>query len=75
MTKMADPKGFLKHGREVATRRSVEERVNDWDEVYPDGIGESKLTAALIEKKIGVAGTARNWNTAQKLATALEAGG
>lgn len=41
--------------------------------VYPDGIGESKLTAALIEKKIGVAGTARNWNTAQKVAAALEA--
>lgn len=40
--------------------------------VYPDGIGESKLTAALIEKKIGVAGTARNWNTAQKVAAALE---
>ena len=41
--------------------------------VYPDGIGESKLTAALIEKKLGVAGTARNWNTAQKIAAALEA--
>jgi uncharacterized protein (DUF1697 family) len=41
--------------------------------VYPDGIGESKLTAALIEKKIGVAGTARNWNTAQKIAALLEA--
>jgi len=40
--------------------------------VYPDGIGTSKLTAALIEKKIGVAGTARNWNTAQKIATLLE---
>lgn len=40
--------------------------------VYPDGIGESKLTAALIEKKIGVAGTARNWNTAQKIAAVLE---
>jgi len=40
--------------------------------VYPDGIGESKLTAALIEKKIGVAGTARNWNTAQKIAALLE---
>ena len=39
--------------------------------VYPDGIGESKLTAALIEKKIGVSGTARNWNTAQKIAAAL----
>ena len=36
---MADPKGFLKHGREVATRRPVEERVQDWNEVYPDGVG------------------------------------
>jgi glutamate synthase (NADPH/NADH) small chain len=40
---MADPKGFLKNGREVATRRPVEERVNDWDEVYPDGIGRALL--------------------------------
>ena len=37
-----------------------------------NGIGESKLTAALIEKKIGVSGTARNWNTAQKIAAALQ---
>ncbi len=40
---MADPKGFLKHGREVATRRPVEERVGDWNEVYPDGIGRALL--------------------------------
>src|SRR6187549_1430547 len=40
---MADPKGFLKNGREVATRRVVEERVKDWDEVYPDGIGRALL--------------------------------
>jgi glutamate synthase (NADPH) small chain len=40
---MADPKGFLKNGREVAARRPVEERVNDWDEVYPDGIGRALL--------------------------------
>src|SRR3954466_1445146 len=40
---MADPKGFLKHGREVADRRPVEERVQDWDEVYPDGIGRALL--------------------------------
>ena len=32
---MADPKGFLKHGREVAERRPVDERVQDWNEVYP----------------------------------------
>lgn len=41
--------------------------------VYPDGIGRSKLTSALIEKKLGVVGTGRNWNTAQKIAAALEA--
>src|ERR687898_3105620 len=40
---MADPKGFLKHGREVASRREVAERVQDWDEVYPDGIGRALL--------------------------------
>jgi uncharacterized protein (DUF1697 family) len=36
--------------------------------VYPDGIGKSKLTNALIERRLGVAGTARNWNTVRKLA-------
>ena len=40
---MADPKGFLKHGREVASRRDVAERVHDWNEVYPDGIGRALL--------------------------------
>jgi len=36
--------------------------------IYPDGMGRSKLTNALIERKLGVAGTARNWNTVLKLA-------
>jgi glutamate synthase (NADPH) small chain len=40
---MADPRGFLKHGREVASRRPVEERVDDWNEVYPGGAGRSLL--------------------------------
>ncbi len=40
---MADPKGFLKNGREVAGRRPVDERVNDWEEVYPDGVGRALL--------------------------------
>ncbi|MEV1008861.1 glutamate synthase subunit beta [Streptomyces sp. NPDC049881] len=34
---MADPKGFLTTGREVATSRPVEERVRDWNEVYVPG--------------------------------------
>ena len=40
---MADPKGFLTHGREVAERRPVEERVHDWNEVYPGGPGRALL--------------------------------
>jgi uncharacterized protein (DUF1697 family) len=36
---------------------------------YPNGIGTSKLTNALLEKALGVAGTARNWNTIGKLLT------
>jgi uncharacterized protein (DUF1697 family) len=41
--------------------------------VYPDGIGTSKLTIAIIEKTLGTVGTGRNWNTVLKLA-ALAAG-
>ena len=48
---MADPKGFLKHGREVAARRPVEERVRDWNEVYPEGAGRSLLP--IISKQAG----------------------
>jgi len=40
---MADPKGFLNHGREVAERRPVDERVGDWNEVYPGGPGRALL--------------------------------
>ncbi len=40
---MADPKGFLKNDREVAPRRPVEERTQDWGEVYPGGPGRALL--------------------------------
>src|SRR5512139_976857 len=40
---MADPRGFLKHGREVASRRPVEQRVQDWAEVYPGSAGRALL--------------------------------
>lgn len=36
--------------------------------VYPDGIGRSKLTAAVLDRALGVRGTGRNWNTVLKLA-------
>jgi glutamate synthase (NADPH) small chain len=40
---MADPRGFLEHDREVAGRRPVEERIHDWQEVYPGGPGRALL--------------------------------
>jgi len=36
--------------------------------VYPAGIGDSRLTAAVIDRALGTRGTARNWNTVTKLA-------
>ena len=36
----------------------------------PDGMGRSKLASA-VEKALGVAVTARNWNTVDKLASML----
>jgi uncharacterized protein (DUF1697 family) len=40
--------------------------------VYPDGIGRSKVTNALIDRKLETRGTGRNWNTVLKLATMTE---
>ena len=36
--------------------------------VYRDGAGASRLTAAVIDSKLGTRCTARNWNTVRKLA-------
>jgi uncharacterized protein (DUF1697 family) len=41
--------------------------------VYPDGVGRSKLTTALLDKHLGGRGTARNWNTVTKLAALVAA--
>jgi uncharacterized protein (DUF1697 family) len=50
-------------GREVVRAKGREAFIT-----YPDGIGRSRLTTALIEQKLGTRGTARNWNTVLKLA-------
>ena len=39
--------------------------------VYPDGIGRSKFTGAVIERKLRALGTARNWNTIEKIAAVI----
>jgi uncharacterized protein (DUF1697 family) len=51
----------------IKGRERVEVRGRDAYFVYPDGVGRSKLTNALIEKKLATRGTARNWNTVTKL--------
>jgi uncharacterized protein (DUF1697 family) len=40
---------------------------------YPNGIGRSKLTGAMIEKRLA-RGTARNWNTVLKLGIIAKTG-
>lgn len=48
---MADPRGFLKHERAVAQRRDVDERIEDWNEVYPDNPG--KVLLPIIHDQAG----------------------
>lgn len=40
--------------------------------VYPDGIGRSTLTTALLERHLGTPVTARNWNTLTRLAALMK---
>jgi len=39
---------------------------------YPNGIGRSKLSQSLLEKKLKTVGTARNWNTILQLQKLLQ---
>jgi uncharacterized protein (DUF1697 family) len=50
-----EPDQLLLRGREVYLR-------------YPNGSGRSKLTNSLIEKRLGMRSTARNWNSVRQLA-------
>ena len=48
---MADPRGFMTTPREEAPKRPVEERINDWKEVYPGGPGKALLP--IISEQAG----------------------
>lgn len=39
--------------------------------VFPDGIGRSKLTPSVLERRLGTRATGRNWNSVVKIAAAL----
>jgi uncharacterized protein (DUF1697 family) len=56
----------------IKGREYFELRGSDAYFVYPDGMGRSKLTTALIDSKLGARGTARNWNTVMKIAELLD---
>ena len=63
-----DPKNVTALQKAIVGREVVRANGRCAYIVYPDGIGRSKLTAAMIEKKLGTRGTGRNWNTVLKLA-------
>jgi uncharacterized protein (DUF1697 family) len=62
-------------GREIAreldhVRLGPDEAVLIGEELHlhcPDGIGDSKLPGLLSEKRLGIAGTTRNWRTVTRL--------
>ena len=56
-------------GRERVAGRGREAYI-----VYPDGIGRSRLTSAVVEGALGTAGTARNWNTVVRLGELARSG-
>ena len=69
---------FLKEAVTAATVAELQKAIRDRELVrgagrevyvaYPDGVGRSRLTTAMIEKKLGTRATGRNWNTVNKLA-------
>lgn len=67
--KHAPTRTSVAHLRKAITGRervAVKERQAYF--VYPDGIGRSRLTIAVVEKHFGTGGgTGRNWNTVLKL--------
>lgn len=62
--KEADVKAMQK---EIKGREVVRAKGRHAYAVYPDGIGESKLTNAWMERRVGTSCTGRNWNTVLKL--------
>ena len=72
---------FLKRAPDASAMKALESAVRGREVIgfagteayitYPDGIGRSKLTNSLIESKLGMRGTGRNWNTVLKLAELL----
>lgn len=66
--KAAPPAQQVKALQSAITGREVVRAVDQQAYImYPDGIGRSRVTSALIERVLGTSGTGRNWNTVLKL--------
>ena len=65
----AEPDGDAAEALEGVVRSPEKARLAGRDLFlhYPEGVGTSKLTGTVLERKLGVKGTARNWNTVRKL--------
>ncbi|MBB5872449.1 uncharacterized protein (DUF1697 family) [Allocatelliglobosispora scoriae] len=69
-----DPDPEWLQGIDSAAYAPDEFRLGKHHEIYlwlPDGAADSKLSVVLMNKKSGVIGSARNWNTVTKLAAML----
>jgi uncharacterized protein (DUF1697 family) len=62
-----DSKALAELRHSIPGRETVEISGREAYIVYPDGIGRSKLTVGLIERKLKTRGTCRNWNTVRRL--------
>lgn len=65
------PASVLTLQQRIAGREQVSGHAGHVYAVYPDGIGRSKLTTAVIERSLGVRVTGRNWNTVLRIADRL----
>lgn len=65
-----DPEAMAALRKAIAGRETVAARGRQMYAVYPDGIGHSRLTNAVIERALHAPCTGRNWNTVLKLGTA-----
>jgi uncharacterized protein (DUF1697 family) len=69
---------FLKDEPPAAKQRSLQSLIKGRETArvkgkvayvtYPDGMGKSKFTGAVLERALGTKSTGRNWNTVMKIA-------
>lgn len=53
--------------KSIRGREKVEGSGREAYITYPDGVGHSRLTPAVLERALGTRSTSRNWNTVRKL--------